>query len=142
MGMFALQFAIINRPHLYAKHKMRPIVTYVLWSVCVSLLFTIMSPTKTAQLIEVQFRIFAQMGPRNRVLDRWEPGSLPRKKQHLFFSGGTFPPNTQYRNIRYECSRVGCTRYSQPYSVSDSSDAAYRSEYCGNLSYCSLVQFS
>ena len=35
MGMFALQFAIINRPHLYAKHKMRPIVTYVPWSVCV-----------------------------------------------------------------------------------------------------------
>jgi len=57
--------------------------------VCVSLLFTVMSPTKTDQPIEVPFRIFAQMDPKNRVLDRWEPGLLPKKETaFVFFSGG------------------------------------------------------
>jgi len=91
MGMFALQFAIINRPHLYAKQKMRPIVTYVPWSVCVCIFVTVMSPTKTDQPIEVPFRIFAQMGPKNRVLDRWEPGPLPKKETAFVFFGGGGP---------------------------------------------------
>ena len=39
--------------HYYAKLKMRPIVTNVPWSVCVSLLVTSVSLTKSAETIKV-----------------------------------------------------------------------------------------
>jgi len=51
---------------------MWPIVTDgIVWSVClsVSLSVTIMSPAKTAELIEAPFGLWTQMGPRNHVLD-------------------------------------------------------------------------
>ena len=51
---------------------MRPILTDRLaWSVGVSvgLSVTLVSPAKTAEPIEMQFRLRTQMGPRNQVLD-------------------------------------------------------------------------
>ena len=47
---------------------MRHIVTDgAAWSVCLSV--TILSPTKTAESIEMLFVLWTRMGPRNHVLD-------------------------------------------------------------------------
>jgi len=47
---------------------MWPIVTdRVVWSVCQSV--TIMSPVKTAELIEMPFGVWTLVGPRNHILD-------------------------------------------------------------------------
>jgi len=57
-------------------HKMWHVVTNVSWSVCLCfcLLVTTMSCTKTAELIEMSFRVWTQVGPMNHVLDGgWDP---------------------------------------------------------------------
>jgi len=46
---------------------MRPIVTDVAWSV--GLYVTIVSPAKTAEPIEMPFKLWTRLGPRNHVLD-------------------------------------------------------------------------
>ena len=50
---------------------MRPIVTHVAWSICLSvlLLVTIVSPAKTAEPIEMSFRMWICVCPKNHVLD-------------------------------------------------------------------------
>jgi len=57
----------LQTPFWVAQHKMRPIVTDVPWSVspCVCLLVAIVSPTKTAEPIEVPFGLLARVGPTN-----------------------------------------------------------------------------
>ena len=49
---------------------MRPVVTYVAWSVCLSvgLYVTIVNPAKTDKLIETLFEILCEVGPKKHVL--------------------------------------------------------------------------
>ena len=73
--------------HRYAKHNnMRLIVTDVQCSVCLSvctsaclcvcLLVITVSPTKAADPIEVPFKAWTRVDPRNHVLDLEEAGYL------------------------------------------------------------------
>ena len=52
-------------------YKMRPIVTDVPWSVCLSV--TTMSPTKTAEPIEMPFGLWTRVGPKNCMCYRRRP---------------------------------------------------------------------
>jgi len=55
---------------------MRPIVTDgVAWSVGLSVGLSRVSPTKTAELIEMPFGLWTRVGPRNHV---W--GQIPQRK--------------------------------------------------------------
>jgi len=92
---------------------MLPIVTDVPWSVCVCvcLLVTTVSSANTAEPIEIPFGMWTHGSPRNRVL----LGEQILQGKRLY--RGT-------ENIRLNI---------QSYSVGSSSDAAFRSQYYGNL---------
>ena len=57
-----------NLSHRYAWHKMRPIVTDVPWSVCLSVALSLSSSQKTAQAIEMPFGVWTRGDPWNHAL--------------------------------------------------------------------------
>jgi len=67
---------------------MRPVATDVAWFVCVSRLDTTVSPTKTEEPIDMPFRLWTWMGPKNHVLGGG-PDPPQGKEQ---FGGGLFLP--------------------------------------------------
>jgi len=85
---------VIARPHRYAWHKMRPIVTAVAWSVCmcvclsvcvcvclsVCLLVSSVGCVKTAKLIKMSFKMCTRGGQRTVIM--LGPG-CPGGKEHL-----------------------------------------------------------
>jgi len=60
----------IIRPHRYTKHEMWATASDIVWSVCVCvcLLDTTESLTKTAEPIEMPFGLWTRVDPRNHVL--------------------------------------------------------------------------
>jgi len=97
-------YCIVLHYHFAAslyKHRTRPTVTDVPWSVCVCLcvsvclLVTTVSPTKTDEPIEMPFRVLTPVGLRNQVLGwtRVPPGGAT-----FFWGGGRmFRPIEKYR---------------------------------------------
>jgi len=101
---------------------MRPIATDAAWSVSVSasvdhnreLLLKRMNRSR-----RLPFGTWTRADPRNYVGPR-----SPRGGSNL---GDISRPIVKYRKY------PACGRYSQPYSVGCSSDAAFRCQYCSNL---------
>ena len=85
------RFCDVTSPYVYAQHKIRPVVTVVAWSVCLSVcrsiclpvcrLGTLVSPAKTAEPIEVPLGVLTWLGSTNDVLAG--VADLPREEVHL-----------------------------------------------------------
>jgi len=94
---------------------MRPIATDVVWSVCLCLLVTTVSPTKLAEPVEVSFG----------VRTPWDQGTT-------YLMGAQLP--SVKREFRGSHLPAYCTvQGKHSYSVGGSSDAAFRCQYCSNL---------
>ena len=79
-------------------------------------LVTTVSPTKTAEPIEVPSDVSTRVGPRNHVSD-----GDPDPRAIL---GSVSWPTVKYGKY------LGCSRYHQPRSVGGSSDAVFRCQQC------------
>jgi len=72
----------IATPAIIRPHR-RLVTNRVVWSVCWSV--AVVSPAKTAEAIEVPFGLWAQVGPRNHVLNR---GPDPLREGAILRGGG------------------------------------------------------
>jgi len=102
---------------------MRPIVTdRVTWSVCLSvgLSVTIVSPTKTAERIEMPFGLWAWVGPGNHVLDGGP--DLPCESSILRGKWG-MATHSKVGTLWSELRKNGCTNR----------DAVWDDKSCGKL---------
>ena len=90
--------------------QMRSIATgcsVVCVCVCLSVYVTEMSPTKTAEAIEMPFGMWARVGPHNHVLDRGP--DPPRRRVRSIVKSGPWTVSPEKTAASIEMAFVMCT---------------------------------